>query len=85
MDFSVILLKFFESGLKQKMMKALCSSYKWNVLEETKCCVLPPSQKIIHANANVASIKARKLAAAVAWSGTTSSFLRLTLTNISKL
>lgn len=82
MDFSAILL--FESGLKQKMMKALCSSYKWNVLEETKCCVLPPSQKIIHANANVASIKARKLAAAVAWSGT-SSFLRLMLTNISKL
>lgn len=30
MDFSVILLRFFESvaGLKQKMMKALCSSYK---------------------------------------------------------
>lgn len=42
-------------------------------------------KKIIHANANVASIKARKLAAAVAWSGTTSSFLRLMLTNISKL
>lgn len=41
-------------------------------------------KKIIHANASVASIKARKLAAAVAWSGT-SSFLRLTLTNIVKL